>query len=158
MRIQYKELKFQLKNKLWQRSSMAPVTSAYALCHAIRKAHLALTLLYQSQQMNMKRVACFQSFRNQNGLLCIRMTTLKLARWMPLVKTAKVRRNTFLPPKERNWETTHDKEHELKVSSATSQIVSGKVISVSAKMQTNSQGYPALLCKDLGMIFHSLPF
>lgn len=78
---------------------MAPITSAYALCHAIRKAHLALTLLYQSQQMNMKRVVCFQSFRNQNGLLYIRMTTLKLARWMLLVKTAKTQKEYFSAPK-----------------------------------------------------------
>ena len=62
-------------------------------------------------------------------------------------------------PKERNGETTEDKEYDLKVSFATSQLVSGKVISVSTEMQTNrvSQGYPVLLCKDLGMIFHSLP-
>lgn len=55
---------------------------------------------------------------------------------------------------------TQDKEYDLKVSFATSQLVSGKMISASTeiKINTASQGYAALLNKDLGMIFHSLPF
>lgn len=55
---------------------------------------------------------------------------------------------------------TQDKECDLKVSVATSQLVSGKMISASTEIKINtvSQGYAELLHKDLGMIFHSLPF
>lgn len=76
-----------------------------------------------------------------------------------LVKMGKVRRNTDSVQKQRErTQKLYRIKNTISRSFAVRQLVSGS-ISVSTEMQMKgvSQGYSVLLCKDLGMIFHSLP-